>query len=124
MRMIDHIEKTRLYYELEEVFEWRKWANKIPYMTFPPHWKVKIVPPFAAAMIRFWVTKGDMPDDHGISVYLDCYETLGCWDREPYWEIYPHDGDTFRCDMADVDKLFVAIEEAMDILIKNKLEKK
>jgi len=111
------IEQQRKYYELEQVFEWRKWSKEIPAIKFPPHWNVKIVPPFAAAMIRFWVTLDDMVD--GISVYLDCYETLGCWDGQPYWEIHPcSDGDCARYDMTDVKGLLEGIEEALNARIK------
>jgi hypothetical protein len=110
--MRDIFESQLKYYQLERDFEWQKWAMKIPAIQFPSHWHVKIVPPLAAAMIRFRVSLDGK--DRDISVYLDCYETLGCWNGEPYWEIYPaSNGDTERFDMADIKCLIEGIEKAL-----------
>jgi len=109
----DTIEAQTKYYELERIFEWHKWSAKIPAIQFPPHWRVRIVPPFAAAMIRFRISVEG--SKYEISVYLDCHETLGCWDGQPYWEIYPAaDGDTARFDMVDVKGLLEAITESLE----------
>lgn len=109
--MREVFEAQMKYYELERVFEWRKWAEEIPDIKFPSHWNVKIIPPFAAAMIRFLVTQDG--GSRQISIYLDCYDTLGCFD-EPYWEIYPHEGDTYRCSMKNTDELLEQIQVALD----------
>lgn len=42
---------------IEEQSEWLQWIEKIPYIQFPAHWFVKVIPPFAGAMARFWVHK-------------------------------------------------------------------
>lgn len=42
------------------------------------------------------------------SIYLDCYGRLGCY-GSPYWEVYPYEGDVFRCDMSDAEGLLNAI---------------
>lgn len=112
--MRDSFEAQKLYYELEQAFEWRKWAREIPAIRFPSHWKVRIIPPFAAAMVRFSVTTDERENQRDISVYLDCYEMLGFWDGQPYWEIYPSaDGDTWRYAMNDIDGLIAGIEESL-----------
>jgi hypothetical protein len=99
-------------YELEEAFEWHKWRKEIPYIQFPSHWHVKIMPPFAAAIIRFGVS---LTGEGGcVSVYLDCYGTLGGVAGKPYWEIYPAaDGDTERFQMNDIKGLLEAIEKSL-----------
>lgn len=96
-------------YEAERTMEYSKWTKEIPLISFPSDWQIKITPPFAAAIVRFQVKKGDA----FISVYLDCYDNLGCY-GEPYWEIYPYKEDTFRCDMADVEGLLKAITESIE----------
>ncbi len=71
--------------------EWRtKWAKEIPYLRFDNDWEVKIIPPFAGALARFIVKKGDKI----VSVYFDGYSQLGyMYDKNdnpiPYFEIYP-----------------------------------
>jgi len=85
-----------------------KWFREIPYLRFHPSWKVKITPPFAGAVIRFRVLKGNAE----ASVYLDCYDQLGCY-GSPYWEIYPVDGDVWRCPMNDTKELMEKINQSL-----------
>jgi hypothetical protein len=67
-------------YKIEQQHEWQKWKNEIPILQFDPSWKVRIIPPFGHAVVRFTV-------EPNISVYLDCYGELG-WMDQPYWEAY------------------------------------
>lgn len=96
--------------EVEKDEEWTKWMNEIPALKFKDDWEVRIVPPFGGAMVRFWIDKGE----NHVSVYLDCHERLGCGGG-PYWELYPYEGDTFRCGMEETDKLLDAISEVLDL---------
>lgn len=93
----------------DTTMETRKWKNEIPYIKFPSDWEVKIIPPFAGATVRFLIRK----DNATVSVYLDCYDHLGCV-GQPYWEVYPHDKDTYRCFMNDTDMLLSAISRSID----------
>lgn len=102
------MENYRLAYEYEQQMEHRKWAKEIPYIQFPADWKVQITPPFAGAVVRFRVQKDDME----VSIYLDCYDRLGFY-GSPYWEVYPHEGDVFRCDMSDTESLLNAITHSL-----------
>ena len=102
------MENYRLPYEYEEMMEHRKWMKEIPYIQFPSDWKVQITPPFAGAVVRFRVQKNDAE----VSVYLDCYDRLGYY-GSPYWEVYPHEGDVFRCDMSDTESLLNAITHSL-----------
>jgi len=45
------------------------------------------------------------------SIYLDSHDRLGCV-GEPYWEVYPCDGDTGRCLKAEIAELLKLIESA------------
>ncbi len=90
--------------EIEQRENWRGWVEVIPALHFRPKWRVKIIPPFCGAMVRFQVSHKD------ISVYLDVSDTLGCF-GEPYWEIYPYEGDTYRCAMNETDELIRVIGE-------------
>ena len=101
-------------YNMEDSLEWRKWVDKIPFLTLP-NWEIKPIPPFAGALVRFQFKKGDKT----VSGYLDVTNSLGIWtddagDPEPYWEIYPAaDGDTFRCALDQTFALEHAIAEAL-----------
>ena len=83
------VDRSRKSIEYHIAFESEKWMGEIPDLQFPPNWKIKIIPPFGCAVVRFMVS-----DHNGssVSVYLDCYALIGAT-REPYWEIYPGDND-------------------------------
>lgn len=104
----DVVNRVLAVNQIENVFEWRKWIEKIPYIQFPEHWLVEIIPPFGGAIVRFWVRHKDN-EKVEVSVYLDCYDMLGCV-GEPYWEVYPYDGDVYRCKMDNITELLEAIE--------------
>lgn len=40
---------------MEEAFEWRTWMEEIPYIQFLADWKIRLVPPFGGAIVRFHV---------------------------------------------------------------------
>jgi hypothetical protein len=94
----------RLRYNVEASESWREWCEKVPFIRFPADWDVRVIPPFAGALARFIVR---LPDGETRSVYLDVNNSLGFYadPPEPYWEVYPYQGDTGRCDMADVEEL-------------------
>jgi len=94
--------------EYSDLMEHKKWAEQIPYISFPAEWKVKIIPPFGGAVIRFYV----MQETAKVSAYLDCYDNIG-YCGEPYWEIYPYKSDVFRCGMYETDKLLEAIKNSI-----------
>ena len=96
----------------EQDYEYDKWRKEIPFMQFPSDWKIKIIPPFGGAVIRFAVEK---TKDEWISVYLDCYGELGCM-NQPYWEVYPaKDGDVERFYLNETDELLKAIQESLEV---------
>lgn len=105
--------------DLGKILEWDKYRNEIPFINFPSNWKVRIVPPFLAAMIRFHVKEEtEEKEDAFVSVYLDCHDILGIYGN-PYWEVYPYHGDIARCDMNAVEELLENITEALDGLKNN-----
>lgn len=92
----------------------REWVDRLPYIKFPSSWDVKIIPPFAGAMVRFIAARGGRL----VSVYLDVDGSLGfeCdadGEFTPYWEACPYGDDVFRCPMADTDALVAAIERQL-----------
>lgn len=106
-----------------------EWIGKLPYINFKSHWNVKVIPPFAGAVIRFLVSYGDRE----VSVYMDGYNILGFYYndddiKEPYWEIYPtlYD-DTERFALNDVKGLIEGISNILDgekICVKKSLLKR
>jgi len=104
-------EEQRILFQASRIIEADKWRIEIPYINFPSDWEVKIIPNFAGSVVRFLVKKNEIE----ISIYLDCYDALGCY-GSPYWEIYPYENDVLRCDMNDTKTLIKSINEA---LIKN-----
>lgn len=96
-----------------------EWVDKIPWLPFPADWEVKMIPPNVGTVVRFWVRRRGCKER--VSVYLDCYEALGCFGKPgsntPYWEIYPNcKNDNERFAMDDVDGLMSALEKAIDKL--------
>lgn len=117
LSMDEHMDVVRAESLVSKAYNWRGWIDKIPYISWPADWKVKALPPFAGAIIRYNVKhKDDHDDSRGASVYLDCYDRLGCV-GEPYWEVYPidDDGECGRCMMENVDMLLKFIEAALEL---------
>jgi hypothetical protein len=97
-------------YRMSELFEWDKWMREIPSIPMKRNWRMSVIPPFGGAVVRFIVHKGNA----SVSVYLDCYDKLGCMDMKPYWEIHPSvDGDCKRFWMHEVDELVDEISKSL-----------
>lgn len=103
------MENTLVIFKYDEIMESRKWIKEIPFISFPSEWLVQIIPPFNGAVVRFRIQSGSAE----ISVYLDCYDRLGYY-GSPYWEVYPHKEEVFRCEMKDVTSLLKAIQESIN----------
>jgi hypothetical protein len=103
--------------EYEKQMEHHKWKEEIPYIQFPTDWKVQIVPAFGGAVVRFKVQKDDMV----VSVYLDCYDKLGYY-GSPYWEVFPHGEDVFRCGMLETESLLNAITNSFSERLSSKTQ--
>ena len=101
-------DKTTARLQIEREEDWRTWMDKIPAIQFDAGWQVKVIPPVSRAMVRFLVLK----DKTQVSIYLDCYDVLGCVGH-PYWEVYPVDGDARRCDMNDTKQLLALIRQSL-----------
>jgi hypothetical protein len=113
MITVAHTDETAVWSVLsavENIQEYRKWADKIPAIKFPSDWCVQIIPPYGGAIVRFTVQRYGCKNK--VSVYLDCYDRLGYVGR-PYWELYPYKGDTYRCAMEDIDELLDIIDYAL-----------
>ncbi len=96
-----------------------EWADKLPYLVFPSHWRVKITPAFLGAVIRFRVKRLSTPIDDFVSVYFDAHENLGFFSAQPYWEIYPNgEGDTSRFVLGEEADMIKEIEAGLDCLEK------
>lgn len=112
---------------LSKGMEWEKWRKEIPYINFPENFLVQIVPPSTGAMVRFIIKDKEYPEDTWISIYLDCYDNLGCY-GSPYWELYPCKyedyEDTYRCGMNEVDLLISKLSQQLKVQIKASIDKK
>lgn len=92
-------------FDIEEQEKWKYWCYKMPALRFDPSWDVYIIPPYAGAMARFLVRKGERFAD----VYFDAYSRLG-WmmagsEPIPYFELYPWENDVKRYRLDEVDEL-------------------
>ena len=89
-------------YKLEQEENWNEIIPRIPSIHFDPRMEVKLIPPFAGAIARFYI---EYKQQHICSVYLDWYGTLGL-SNEPYYELYPDlENDTSRYLLQDIEKL-------------------
>ena len=95
-------------YILEKDEDWRGMVSAIPFIQFDDGWQIQVIPPFGGAMARFRV----LCNGKTVSVYLDCHERLGIY-GEPYWEVYPYQGDVGRCAMADTAQLLTMIRHSI-----------
>jgi hypothetical protein len=68
------MKSSMLPYEYSKEMEHEKWREQIPFINFPSDWTIQICPPFSGAVVRFRVKK----DKAHVSIYLDCYDNLGC----------------------------------------------
>ena len=98
-------------YTVENQEDWRGACNRIPFISFRKGWKIKPIPAFGGAIVRFLVTVPHVKDQ--ISVYLDWNNNLGFYGdpAQPYWEVYPYRGDVGRCDMDNTKKLIQMIAD-------------
>lgn len=105
--------ETKSQKEMIELFRDPKMIAEIPYISFPKKWKVKMIPPFGGAAVRFLVQVTNNPEKV-ISVYLDLNTVLGSM-NEPYWEVYPSaDGYPVRHSMHDTKGLLKTIKESIN----------
>jgi len=99
------LERGRRNIELAE--DWDKWIHKMPFIQFPANWQIRIIPPAGGAFVRFHVK---LPSGLVKSVYFDALSRLGGMD-EPYWEVYPYEGDCGRCFADEIPELLRMIAD-------------
>ena len=99
---------------IENKQKWREEMKDMPFIQFPASWKVQVIPPFGDAVVRFRV---QLPSGRIKSIYLDSRNSLGFWwddahGPRAYWEVYPVQGDTARCEKENIKELleFIADE--------------
>jgi hypothetical protein len=96
-------ELRQMRFKVESEQKWLDEIDVIPFIQFPADWKIKVIPPFGDAVVRFCVK---LPSGKERSVYLDNRHALGIYEgMEPYWEVYPYRDDTARCGLDEIDKL-------------------
>lgn len=97
-------------FKIEQQDQWRESIEKIPFIRFPADWQVQVIPPYGGAMARFRVK---LPSGEDKSVYLDFYDRLG-YMQQPYWEVYPYQGDVGRALLNETDLLLEMIGDVSD----------
>ena len=103
--MEDYLSKTLIISKAEQIHDYRGWIEKLPVFHFDKEWDVKIIPPFAGAIIRFWINYNGKK----VSVYFDGYSELGYVEDDdgkpiPYFEYYDGE-DTYRYYLDEADKM-------------------
>ena len=92
--------------EAEDDVEYEKWLTKIPKVTLPKDWVLIPGTPFAGAVGYGKIFAEGMCFD----LYLDCYNLLGYYYGDPYWQVYNGAEFSFRCDMKEPEKIIEAIQ--------------
>ena len=110
--------RTNATIKCAEAFEWSEWVDKIPYIHFPSSLDVKAVPPLNGATIRYRVKPHGIDESTAyVSIYLDCYDSLGSV-GSPYWEIYPNEGgNTERFYMHEHKEMIKAVEKSIMVQV-------
>ena len=102
-------------YHVESEQDWKGEIVRIPWLHFRGDWQVRIIPPYADAEIRFQVI---LPSGTLKSIYMDSRHSLGMWGDlatcQPYWEVYPYQGDVGRCALEDTIMLMEMIQDETD----------
>ena len=114
-----NLDRIKISCDMDRAFEFTKWSLEIPWIKFPGHWIIRVLPSMTFAIARFRVSINGMK--YSVSVYLDGYNLLGVYGYPkavPYWEVYPYNENeaTFRCGMNETDKLLEAIEEGLKLI--------
>lgn len=112
MNDTEAVEEKLRRYKVEQDQDWKGEIVRIPWLHFRGDWQVRIIPPFGDAVIRFQVV---LPSGMLKSVYMDSRHSLGVWGNlstpEPYWEVYPYQGDVGRCALDDTIMLMEMIQD-------------
>ena len=114
MNLQENVNKSLMLSKVEQMHDFRGWSHKLPAFHFDKEWDVKIIPPFAGAIIRFVI---DYNGKH-VSVYFDAYSELGwMYDEDeqpiPYFEYY--DGvDTHRYYLDESEQMMTDIREFLN----------
>lgn len=113
---LDRFEQRSIRYKVEQEQRWQDEVARLPWIQFPSDWKVKVIPPYGDAVVRFLVT---LPDGREKSVYHDSRASLGEYFDDmdepiPYWEVYPVNGDVGRCGTDEVELLLEMIAEGSE----------
>ena len=87
---------------------WKLISQQIPPLHFKEEWDVRIIPPFAGAVARFYIAY----NNKFVSVYLDWFDRLGMVGH-PYYEIYDGE-DTIRYAFNQSDKMMNDINKILD----------
>ena len=72
-------------YEVERAEDWHSWIDKIQPFELRQGYTIKVIPPFAGAVIRFHI--GHISSDRTVSIYFDGFDNLGVVGY-PYYEAY------------------------------------
>lgn len=102
------LERSLRRSNIDQEYDYRGWANKMPSLKFNPTWGVTIMPPFGGAIVRFRVEK----NNKSVSVYFDAFDELASV-GSPYWEIYPYEDDVERFLFGEEDKMLDCIKEVL-----------
>ena len=107
-------EEAKIIFDYERIQEHDRWRREIPALHFEKEWNVKIIPPFAGAVIRFWISY----NNKHVSVYFDAYSQLGYMVDEsdkpiPYFEYY--DGEEcYRYYMHETEQMMEDIKNFLN----------
>jgi len=102
--------KHKAAVEYAKEMESYKWALEIPFIRFPMHWQVRILPPFIGAVVRFEVKYKDIL----VRVALDCYGLLEYSELPQCWSITSMYSDIQTCAMEDTEELIKLIEQTFN----------
>jgi len=109
-------EITNKRYEIELEENWTNFYDAMEYIELEQGFSFRVVPPIGGALMRFLIFHKESERD--FSVYFDAHDQLGSV-GQPYFEVYPVQGDTFRS--TDIKEIMKAIYiETKDTKIKEK----
>lgn len=99
------ISRDRIHIEDAEAWHW--WADQMPPLQFPAHWRLTIMPPYGGTLLRFNIASGDRLVSVTLAVSRD-------FEGGAFWEVDTIIGDAYRCALLDTAKLMATLTKALD----------
>jgi hypothetical protein len=109
-------QKINLAIQMEHAFDYVRWNKAVPFIPFPVHWQIQVVPPVRGTIVTFNVKLDGMR--RHIQVLLDGYGLMG-YSPQPIWMVRPDCNESMSAlPVDDTEGLIRVVESALKAKMK------